>query len=516
MGQSPEVGPTASEGRPASDRRPAVEAVGIVKRFGSTLAVDDVSLTVWPGETHALVGRNGAGKSTVVSMLTGLVAPDRGTIEFSGERAPSLGDREGWRRHVACVYQKSTIIPALTAVENLYLNRQTSTGVIRWRQVRRDAARLLAEWDLDIDVRRPAGELSVEDRQMIEIARALSFGARFVILDEPTAQLDGAAIERLFGRIRRLQEQGVTFLYISHHLQEIYEICDMVTVLRDARHIVTSPVAELSRDDLVNAMTGDVAVDRLPDAPRAIREGATSVVLRVDGLSAADSYDDVSFTIAAGEVLGLAGNAASGKVEVAERIAGLRKSSAGEVEVEGAAPKPGSVPAALHAGVGLVPRDRHHEGFVPLLSISENATMTIPDRVTRRGMIDKRKRDTVARRMIDLLSIKTPGPSLPVASLSGGNQQKVVMARALASDPKLLVLITPTAGVDVRSKEALLEAVGAARARGTGVLIVSDDLDELRPCDRVLVMFRGRVVQTIARGWQDRDLVAAMEGVSDV
>jgi simple sugar transport system ATP-binding protein len=449
-------------------------------------------------------------------MLTGLIAADRGTIEFSGERAPSLGDREAWRRHVACVYQKSTIIPALTAVENLYLNRQTTKGVIRWRQVRRDAARLLAEWDLDIDVRRPAGELSVEDRQMIEIARALSFGARFVILDEPTAQLDGAAIERLFGRIRRLQEQGVTFLYISHHLQEIYEICDMVTVLRDARHIVTSRVSQLSREELVNAMTGDVAVDRLPDAPEAIRGRATSVVLRVDGLAEAERYEDVTFTVGAGEVVGLAGNAASGKVEVAERIAGLRKSSAGDVEVEGKAPKPGSVPGALRAGVGLVPRDRHHEGFIPLLSIAENVTMTIPDRVTSHGMIDHRKRDTVANRMIDLLAIKTPGPSLPVASLSGGNQQKVVMARALASDPKLLVLITPTAGVDVRSKEALLEAVGAARGKGTGVLIVSDDLDELRPCDRILVMFRGRIVKTIDGEWQDRDLVAAMEGVSDV
>jgi simple sugar transport system ATP-binding protein len=516
MGQSPEVGPSASDVRPASDRRPAVEAVGIVKRFGSTLAVDDVSLTVRPGETHALVGRNGAGKSTVVAMLTGLIAPDRGTIAFSGERAPSLGDREAWRRHVACVYQKSTIIPALTAVENLYLNRQTSQGVIRWRQVRRDAARLLAEWDLDIDVRRPAGELSVEDRQMIEIARALSFGARFVILDEPTAQLDGAAIERLFGRIRRLQEQGVTFLYISHHLQEIYEICDMVTVLRDARHIVTSRVADLSRDDLVNAMTGDVAVDRLPESPRALRQDATSVVLRVDRLSAGERYEDVTFSVRAGEVVGLAGNAASGKVDVAERIAGLQKSDVGTVEVDGAAAKPGSVPEALRAGVGLVPRDRHHEGFVPLLSIAENATMTISDRMTRHGMIDRRKRDAVATRMIDLLSIKTPGPALPVASLSGGNQQKVVMARALASDPKLLVLIAPTAGVDVRSKEALMEAVGDARANGAGVLIVSDDLDELRPCDRVLVMFRGRIVRTIDRGWQDRDLVAAMEGVADV
>jgi simple sugar transport system ATP-binding protein len=517
VGKQPEVASSASDDGPPDGQRPVVEAVKVSKRFGSTVALDAVGLAVQPGETHALVGRNGAGKSTLVAILTGLETADAGSVTFSGEPAPAPADRDAWRRRVACVYQKSTIIPALTAVENLYLNRQSlgRRSLIGWGRLRRSAEKLLTEWELDIDVRRPAGELSVEQRQMIEIARALSFGARFVILDEPTARLDGAAIDQLFSHIRRLQGQGVTFLYISHHLQEIYEICDAVTVLRDARHIVTSRVADLSKDDLVQAMTGDAR--RLREERQSVSAGSASTppVLRVGELSDGDEYRDVSFTVGAGEVVGLAGNAGSGKVAVAERIAGLRGSEAGRVEVAGVATRPGSVPSAIAAGIGLVPRDRHHEGFVPLLSIAENTTMTIADRLVGHVFIDRRRRDTIAKTLIRRLSIKTPGPDLPVAALSGGNQQKVVMARALAGDPKVLVLITPTAGVDVRSKEALLDAVGEARETGTGVLVVSDDLDELRPCDRVLVMFHGRLVRQIEPGWQDGELVAAMEGMAD-
>ncbi|MER6919663.1 ATP-binding cassette domain-containing protein, partial [Streptomyces spiralis] len=238
---------------------PVAQAAGITKRFGSTVALRDAGITIAPGETHALVGRNGAGKSTLVSILTGLQAPDEGTVTFDGEPAPRLADRDAWRQRVACVYQKSTIIPGLTVAENLFLNRHDRgrSGLISWRTVRDRASELLRTWSVDVDARTLAGELDVEQRQFVEIARALSFGARFIILDEPTAQLDGSAINRLFARIRDLQRQGVTFLFISHHLQEVYEICDTVTVFRDARHILTAPVAELPRAELVAAMTGE-------------------------------------------------------------------------------------------------------------------------------------------------------------------------------------------------------------------------------------------------------------------
>ncbi|GIM90058.1 sugar ABC transporter ATP-binding protein [Paractinoplanes toevensis] len=490
-----------------------VEATGICKRFGPTVALDRAGIAVRVGETHALVGRNGAGKSTLVSLLTGLQAPDTGRITFAGRPAPPLGDRDAWRRQVACVYQKSTIIPTLTVAENLFLNRHDrgAGGLIRWGALRRSARELLATWSVEVDVDRPASELTVEQRQFVEIARALSFGARFIILDEPTAQLDGTGITRLFDRIAALRAQGVTFLFISHHLQEIEEICDVVTVFRDARHIVTAPVAELDRGAIVAAMTGE-DISLTGDTHRAppATDAAVRVVVR-DLVTASGAQ--ASFEARAGEVIGLAGGGASGKFEVAEAVVGLARPTAGTVTVDGRTLRRGSVPDALAAGVGLVPQDRHRQGLVPLLSVAENVTMTVPDRIGRRGLLSPARRDAFARRFITDLAIKASGPQVPVSDLSGGNQQKVVMARALAGDPKLLVLITPTAGVDVRSKQTLLGVVEQVRGRGSVVLVVSDELDDLRVCDRVLVMVRGRVVRDIPSGWRDNDLVAAMEGV---
>lgn len=491
---------------------PVAEAVRVTKRYGSTTALDEVGITVEPGETHGLVGRNGAGKSTLVSILTGLQAPDHGSIEFAGRPAPRLANRDAWRERVACVYQKSTIIPRLTVAENLLLHRQHRgrAGLIKWSSVRRAAQELLHAWSVDVDVRMPAGELTVEQRQFVEIARALSFGARFIILDEPTAQLDAAAINRLFDRVRELRRRGVTFLFISHHLEEIYEICDTVTVYRDARHILTVPVTELSRTELVAAMTGEV--DLSQSAERRVAAGG-DVVLDVADLTTAGAFAGVSFQVRAGEIVGLAGAGGSGKAELAETVVGLRTATEGTIEIAGRRPEPGDVASALAAGVGFVPQDRHRQGFVPEMSIADNATMTVPGKLGRGGFISGRRRDRLAEEAIRNLEIKTPGSAVPVSGLSGGNQQKVVMARALANDPRLLVLITPTAGVDVRSKEFLLGKVEQVAKEGSGVLIASDEVDDLRLCDRVLVMFHGRLVAELPSGWRDRELVARMEGV---
>ncbi|MDX8032698.1 sugar ABC transporter ATP-binding protein [Lentzea sp. BCCO 10_0856] len=492
---------------------PVVEATGVTKRYGSTVALHEAAISIDQGQTHALVGRNGAGKSTLVNVLTGLQAPDEGTVTFAGEPAPRLTDRDAWRQRVACVYQKSTIIPELTVAENLFLNRHDHgrSGLISWKTVRRKARELLDTWSVDVDVRLPAGDLDVEQRQFVEIARALSFGARFIVLDEPTALLDAAAITRLFGRIRDLQQQGVTFLFISHHLEEIYEICDVVTVFRDARHVLTTAVGALPRAELVAAMTGEAAAETA--GARRVPDVAAAPVLEMTGVSLAGAYEDVSLRVRAGEIVGLAGAASSGRIAIAETVAGLRAATGGVVEIAGSLSQPGSVPAALRAGVGFVPQDRHHQGYVAQMSVADNGTLTIPDRLGRAGFIDGRRRDGLARAMIGKLAIKTPGPELPVSGLSGGNQQKVVMARALANDPKLLVLINPTAGVDVRSKEFLLGKVGEIAESGAGVLVASDELDDLRRCDRVLVVFQGRVVAEMPRGWHDHQLVAAMEGV---
>ena len=490
---------------------PLVEARGVVKRYGPTTALADGRLTVLPGESHALVGRNGAGKSTLVRILTGLQAPDEGTVRFDGEPAPPLTDRDAWRRRVACVYQHPTVVPELTVAENLFINRQPlHRGFISWRRLKSEAAALLDTWDVRVDPDARTADLKVEDRQMVEIARALSFGARFIVLDEPTAQLDNREIERLFGRMRSLQDSGVTFLFISHHLQEVYEVCQTVTVLRDARWITTAPVADLPRQALVEAMAGETIAEAT-ERQRAA-EAAGPVLLDVRGLRST-AYEDVDLTVRRGEVVGLAGSSASGKIELAETFTGLHTPTGGTARLDGAPLPFGDVRAALEAGVGFVPRDRHEQGLVFGMSIGDNATLSVLDRLGRFGVVGTDRKRGVAGALIERLDIHAEGPEQPVSDLSGGNAQKVVMARALASDPRLLVLVNPTAGVDVKSKESLLARVDSAREDGTAVLVVSDELDDLRRCDRVLVLFHGRVVAEHRAGWRDHELIASIEGV---
>ncbi|ELS58325.1 sugar ABC transporter ATP-binding protein [Streptomyces viridochromogenes] len=495
---------------------PLVDARGIVKRYGPTTALADGRLTVLPGESHALVGRNGAGKSTLVTILTGLQAADRGEVRFDGEPAPPLADRDAWRRKVACVYQKPTVVPELTVAENLFINRQPlNRGFISWRRLRSRAADLLATWDVHVDPDARTADLKVEDRQMVEIARALSFGTRFIILDEPTAQLDKREIERLFARMRALQASGVTFLFISHHLQEVYEVCQTVTVLRDARWITTAPVAELPRRALVEAMAGEsieVIAEQAVD-PGDVDHDAP-VLLEARGLTS-PAYENVDLTVRRGEVVGLAGISGSGKVELAESLAGLHTPTSGTARLDGERLPFGDVRAALEAGVACVPRDRHDQGLVAGMTIGDNATMSVLDRLGRFGFVGTERRRDVATALIERLDIHTEGPDQPVSDLSGGNAQKVVMARALASDPRLLVLINPTAGVDVKSKESLLARVDSAREDGIAVLVVSDELDDLRRCDRVLVLFHGRVVAEHPAGWRDHELIASIEGVDN-
>ncbi|WP_406102074.1 sugar ABC transporter ATP-binding protein [Streptomyces sp. NBC_01003] len=495
--------------------RPLVEASGIAKRYGPTVALQDGRLTVLPGESHALVGRNGAGKSTLVTVLTGLQAPDAGTLLFDGEPAPPLSDRDAWRAKVACVYQKPTVVPELTVAENLFINRQPGSrrGFFSWRTLQEEAAQVLDTWDIHVDPDARTADLKVEDRQMVEIARALSGGARFIVLDEPTAQLDNREIERLFTRMRALQESGVTFLFISHHLQEVYEVCQTVTVLRDARWITTAPVAELPRAALVEAMAGEVIAEERAAARAAVEhEPDATVLLDARGLTS-EAYDDVDLTIRSGEVVGLAGSSGSGKIQLAEAFAGLHSPTAGTAELDGKKLPFGDVSAALAAGVGCVPRDRHEQGLVTGMTIGDNATMSVLGRLGRYGFVGTDRKRRFAADLIDRLDIHAEGSDQAVSDLSGGNAQKVVMARALASDPRLLVLINPTAGVDVKSKESLLSRMDSAREDGTAVLVVSDELDDLRRCDRVLVLFHGKVVAEHAAGWNDHELIASIEGV---
>jgi len=503
-----------------STRRPSVgTAQGVWKAFGETQALRDVSLDIGAGECHALVGRNGAGKSTLVAIFTGLIRPDRGAVNFGAQAAPGLADRAAWQRLVACVYQKSMVVPGLTVAENVFLNRATGKdhGIVNWRALRSRARQVMLEWGFDLDVNQLAQQLSVEQRQIVEIARALSVGARFLILDEPTASLEKAAIERLFERIRRLKESGVGILYISHHLEEIYEVCDRVTVLRDGERVLNAPVSEIKQDRLVEAMVGAVpqkmteiaAASRtsMPEQPR-----LEIVHLHVEGASG--PVQDVSFTVGAGECVGLVGLRGSGIATVADAVVGLVKPTAGEIRLEGKSIQAGRVDATLRAGIAYVPEDRHARGFVPYLGVGENLTLSIIDRLSKRGIVSRSDREQVATALVEQLDIVASSLEQHVGQLSGGNQQKVVVGRALARQPAVLVAVTPTVGVDVAAKESLLNVISAACADGTAVLLVSDDLEDLRICTRLLVMVKGKLVREYRKPpWNRHELIAAVEGL---
>ena len=493
-----------------------VEVSGVSKSFGTSQALSDVSMRIPAGDSRALVGRNGAGKSTLVGVLTGIIAPDAGRVRFGGEDAPGTAERQKWRDRVACVYQKSTLVPTLTVAENLLLNAQPTGGLgwIRWGAMRKDAERVLAGWGMELDVEQECARLSVEQRQIVEIARALIQGARFIILDEPTAELEGREVRRLFDRISHLQSTGVTFLYISHYLEEIYEVCRSVTVLRDGRVVAEAPLEEMPKERVVRAMVGDGAraagERRRGDARTSCGEAP---VLELLGLHIEGAVSGVSLRVSAGECVGLAGLAGSGKSEIGDAIAGLLAPTGGKILVGGAGLRGGDVIDARRKGVGYVPRDRHARGIIPLLSIAENMTMTIVEQMGPAGIVLPGRQDDAAANMVSSLQIVAASTGQPIQELSGGNQQKAVMARALASAPRVLVLLYPTQGVDIASKEALFAIVERARAGGAGVLIVSDELDELSVCDRVLVVFKGQLTEEFPAGWSSEKLVAAIEGI---
>jgi simple sugar transport system ATP-binding protein len=525
-----------------------VEVSGVEKRFGTTRALRGVDLSLRPGQCLGLVGRNGAGKSTLVSILSGLAEPDAGTVRFGGEPAPRVGDIERWREWIATVFQHSMIVPDLSVAENVFLG--STPRLVSWGVLRARTRDIMREWGFDIAAQTPCGELSVEQRQVVEIARALARGAQCVLLDEPTAALERQACVRLFERVRQLTAAGVAVLYISHHLEEVFEICADVAVLRDGELVLTAPTAGLSKDDLVAAMVGgagaqsaarppaapdalpDAAPDALPDAappaaPEAVTEGAAEgaagarkVVLSVDGLtadSARGRLSGVSLLVHAGEIVGVTGLLSAGVATLGRVVAGAEPYAAGEVLLGGRHVPSGRRDIAQRAGIGYIPEDRRAEGFVAHLGVAENATMTIARQLSGRfGLLRPGRRAAAAAPLTSRLSLVSSGPGQPVMELSGGNQQKITVARTLAHRPSLIVAVTPTRGVDVASKELLLDSLSdVAATTGAGVLLCTDELSDLSICDRVIVLVRGEVFTEFTQRPFDRDeLIVATEGMS--
>jgi simple sugar transport system ATP-binding protein len=537
------AGALSSTSAPVAEAQPVVAAPVVLardlaKRFGATQALSGVGLEIRPGEIRALVGRNGAGKSTLVSLLTGLVVPDMGEILFQGVPAPRPSEPEVWQTRVACVYQHPKLVPTLSCAENLFLSDcMRQRKLVSWSRMRREAREVLEQWGVDIDVEMSAGALSVGQRQLLEIARALMRGSRFVILDEPTARLNGKEVQRLFSQIRLLQLKGVGTLFISHHLEEIFSLCQSVTVLRDGQKTWEGSIAEVTRGELVDAMVGPrgrvggvlprgtvsdsfdqvgglAPMAGVPSNVAVTDSPVRPALLEIQNLSCRGLFEDVSFRVAAGECVGIAGLAGSGKEALGEALAGLRSWGAGAVRVGESELPGGDVATHNRAGIGFVPQDRHREGLVLGLSVAENVTLAVPDRLGSLGFILPPARERLAARMIRALGIKTASSGEPVSALSGGNQQKVVLARALAREPRVLVLIQPTSGVDVASKAALLGCIREVASSGAAIVMISDELDEFELCDRVLVIRAGRITRELVRPFSQREIVAEIEGVS--
>lgn len=497
----------------STSTQPALRIEGVSKRFGTTLALDNVSLTIDQGEVRALLGRNGAGKSTLISMITGLLSPDGGTIGFPGSI-----ETAGVQDNVACVYQHSTLVPELTAAENISLGTYPTNkaGLVNWQAIRVKAQRLLEEWGIGEVTDMPVAELEPLHRKIVEICRAVSSGARILLLDEPTAGLDGDATRTLFERLGEMRDRGITVVYVSHYLEEIFEVCDSVTVLRDGRVVHTRNLEGLTVRDIVEAMVGG-AVDAAAETSGTPVDPSTlgpQPILTVTGLEIGDAVKDFNIEIRPGECVGLVGLDGSGIFQVADALAGLVPPTAGRVEVAGRAVTTGNVGKAINSGIGYLPGDRHDAGFIPEMANEENATLTILGRLRNSlRLINGAQRKNVYGDLAKRWEIKARSGTQNTIELSGGNQQKVALARTFASDPKVLILVNPTAGVDVAAKGSIVTSVtNAVRGNDRAGLIISSDESEFSGCSRLLVMFRGRIVGELTAPWTESDLAAAVQG----
>ncbi len=491
-----------SEGTQASEASPATpvfEVRAVFKRFAAVQALEDVSLSLRPGEVRALVGENGAGKSTLIKIMTGVYQPDEGELLYGGERVQFAKPRDAQTAGISTIYQEINLVPLMSAAQNLFLGHEPTNrfGLIDKRHMAREAREILARYGIDADVNRPLQDLSTGVQQTVAIARAMNEKHRVVIMDEPTSSLEPREVERLFGVIDMLRKQGVAVVYVSHRLDEVFRLCDNVTVLRDGKRVHDGPLGELDRLGLIALMLGRDMADasRVTSFREEGDRDAQEVVLAARGLTRRRIIEDVDVTVHRGEVVGLAGLLGSGRSSTAKAIFGADPLDAGSVAIEGTEVRKGSTRAAIAAGIALIPEDRKAEGVVPTLSVQENISLTILPRLARHGLLINTDERRIAEEFIERLRIKTSGPDQRLSELSGGNQQKVLLARMLASAPKLLILDDPTRGIDVGAKAEIQALVSGLAGGGLAVVLISSDLEEVvEGSDRLVVLRDGVVI----------------------
>lgn len=481
----------------------------VSKAFPGVQALNDVQFEMRAGEVHALLGENGAGKSTTIKIISGVYRPDSGELRFEGKPLQLNNPREAQALGIATIYQELSLYPELTVAENIFMGHapRNRFGALDWGAMRRQAQAILESLNIhDMDVNRKVGTMTVGNRQRVEIAKALSLKARILIMDEPTAALSEADVLRLFELVRLLRERGVGIIYISHRMEEVFLLADRVTVLRDGQYVATKNVAETNADELISMMVGRTIDKLFPKLETTI--GAP--VLEVENVVRKPLTRGVSLTVRAGEIVGLAGLVGSGRSELAQVIFGMTPAESGTIKINGKAVPIKSPGQAMKLGIAYVPEDRGTQGLVRQMRIRENVSLAVLRGMVKGPFIDRGEERSLARKTIDQLRIRAYSSEQTVNKLSGGNQQKIVVGKWLASNPKLLIMDEPTRGVDVGAKAEIHRLLSELAQQGLAILMISSELPEvLGMSDRVLVMREGRIVAEYNRADANQEVIAA-------
>jgi ribose transport system ATP-binding protein len=489
---------------------PLLSMRAISKSFGGVPALSEASLEVMPAEVMALVGQNGAGKSTMIKILNGAYQKDSGEIDFDGKPWAAHSPQQAQRSGVSTIFQEINLIHYRSVAENIFLGREVRRfgPLLDWKKMNDRARALLKRFDVDVDVTRPLGEFSTAIQQMVAIARAVSFDAKLVIMDEPTSSLDEAEVSVLMRTVRQLKAEGVAVIFVTHKLDELYQICDRVTIMRDGRTVAVQPMQSISKLQLVASMLGRELAEVKASGATAFDNTAKHVIggelLSARGIAVGHRVRDASFDVRKGEIIGLAGLLGSGRTETARAVFAADKKTKGEVSFNGASADYTSPRDAIAAGMGYCSEDRKTQGIIPDMSVAENLTLALMPALTRSGMIDEVKQREIVKRFIKEVGIKCSSPDQKIRELSGGNQQKVLLARWLCMNPKFLILDEPTRGIDVGAKAEIQSLIRKLALEGLGVLMISSELEEIvEGADRVFVLREGHTVAEL-----DRDAIS--------
>lgn len=474
-----------------------LEFQNISKSFVGVKALSDISFKVREGEVHALLGENGAGKSTLMKILSGAYTKDEGKIFFEGQEVHVKSAKESEKLGISIIYQELNLIPELSVAENIYLARQPAKrGVIDWKAMNKDAEEMLGIIDMKIAPQIKVAALSVAQRQMVEIAKAISIHAKLVIMDEPTSALTDSETRKLFNVIQSLKSRGITVIYISHRMEEIFEICDSYTILRDGRFISSGDIKDVSVDKIIEDLVGRPLTQVFPEKNNEIGE----VILEAKDICNGKEVKQVSFNLRKGEILGFAGLVGAGRTETLKAVFGSDKHAKGEVKLYGKTVKIKSPKDAIRCGIGFLPEDRKKEGLVTELSVLDNVVMAKPENAISRGVFQAEKAKEICARFIRELMIKTPSEFQKTKYLSGGNQQKVVLAKWLNCEPGIIILDEPTRGIDINAKMEIYNIIVKLAEQGKSIILISSEMQEIIGlCDRVAVMFEGRISGELSR-----------------